>query len=110
MRAELQAICERLAKESGLEFRVSFEGQREPFETPRDHPLVRALEKAGESATGRAPEVIGMALVGDANLYVNETGIPAVYYGPAYETAHSATSAYRSSRWCAARGSMPRRR
>ena len=30
-----------------------------------------------------------MALVGDANLYVNETGIPAVYYGPAYESAHS---------------------
>ena len=30
-----------------------------------------------------------MALVGDANLYVNGAGVPAVYYGPAHETAHS---------------------
>jgi acetylornithine deacetylase/succinyl-diaminopimelate desuccinylase-like protein len=30
-----------------------------------------------------------MALVGDANLYANEGGVPTVYYGPAHETAHS---------------------
>ncbi|MBI3694366.1 MAG: M20/M25/M40 family metallo-hydrolase, partial [Acidobacteria bacterium] len=89
VRAEMQGLCDRLAKESGLEFHVSFEGQREPFETPRDHPLVRAVEKAGQTVTGRAPEIIGMALVSDANLYANEAGTPVVCYGPAYETAHS---------------------
>jgi len=30
-----------------------------------------------------------MALVGDANLFANEAGVPTVYYGPAHETAHS---------------------
>ena len=30
-----------------------------------------------------------MALVGDGNLYANETGVPTVYFGPAHETAHS---------------------
>ena len=36
-----------------------------------------------------APARIGMALVGDANLYANQAGVPTVYYGPAHETAHS---------------------
>jgi hypothetical protein len=48
------------------------EGEREPFETQGSHPLVRALESAGEHVSGVRPEIIGMALVGDANLYANE--------------------------------------
>ncbi len=89
VRAELEALAERVAHAHGLQSRVELEGWREPFETPPVHPLVQALRRAGEQLTGRAPDVIGMALVGDANLYVNEIGIPTVYYGPAYETAHS---------------------
>ena len=27
--------------------------------------------------------------MGDASLYVNDADVPAVYYGPAYRTAHS---------------------
>jgi acetylornithine deacetylase/succinyl-diaminopimelate desuccinylase-like protein len=86
---ELEALAHRVADPYGLLSRVELEGWREPFETPPDHPLVQALRRAGERLTGRAPDIIGMALVGDANLYVRETGIPTVYYGPAYETAHS---------------------
>jgi acetylornithine deacetylase/succinyl-diaminopimelate desuccinylase-like protein len=89
VRAELQGVCDRLAAESGLAFTLSLEGSREPFETPDDHPLVRALQTAGQSVAGRTPDVIGLALVGDANLYVHEAGVPTVYYGPAYDTAHS---------------------
>ena len=72
-----------------LEITVTLEGEREPFETPREHPVARALDEAARAVTGQAPEVIGMALVGDANLYANEAGVPTVYYGPAYRTAHS---------------------
>jgi acetylornithine deacetylase len=68
---------------------VAFSGGREPFETPSDHPVVRALCSASAQVTGTPAEVIGMALVGDANLYANEGGVPTVYYGPAYKTAHS---------------------
>jgi acetylornithine deacetylase/succinyl-diaminopimelate desuccinylase-like protein len=89
VRAELQGVCDRLAAESGLTFTLSLEGAREPFETPGDHPLVRALQTAGQAVAGRTPDVIGLALVGDANLYVHEAGVPTVYYGPAYDTAHS---------------------
>lgn len=87
--AELRAICDRFAEQSGLSFTILMEGLREPFETPPDHPIIRAVEAAGETLTGKKPEVIGMALVGDAGLYANNAGVPSVYYGPAHETAHS---------------------
>jgi acetylornithine deacetylase/succinyl-diaminopimelate desuccinylase-like protein len=89
VRAELQAVCDQLAAESGLRFTLSLEAYREPFDTPRSHPVVRALQEAGQSVVGRPPDVIGMALVGDANLFANDGGVPTVYYGPAHETAHS---------------------
>ncbi len=89
VRAELEEIGERVARAGGLRSSVVLTGSREPFETPASHPLVQALLRAGELANGQAPEIVGMGLVGDANLYVNATGVPTVYYGPAYETAHS---------------------
>lgn len=89
VRAEFQALCTELSAQSGLTFTYQLEGQREPFETPVEHPLSRAVLAAGEAVAGQPPAVIGMALVGDANLYANEGGVPTVYYGPAHETAHS---------------------
>ena len=89
VRAGLESICERLASRSGLKLEVTLEAAREPFETPGDHAVVRALQTAGSIVAGTPPEVIGMGLVGDANFYVNDAGVPAVYYGPAHETAHS---------------------
>lgn len=89
VRAHLESICEKLAKQSGLRVDLSFEAAREPFETPGTHPVIRALQTAGRIAAGTPPEVIGMGLVGDANFYMNDAGVPTVYYGPAHETAHS---------------------
>ena len=89
IRAELTTICDETARMHGLRGTVELQGAREPFETSSSHPLVTSLQAAGKRLTGSAPEIIGMGLVGDANLYVNQTGVPAVYYGPAHETAHS---------------------
>ncbi len=89
IRAELTTICDETARLHGLRSTVELQGAREPFETSSAHPLVKSLQAAGKRLTGRVPEIIGMGLVGDANLYVNETGVPSVYYGPAHETAHS---------------------
>jgi succinyl-diaminopimelate desuccinylase len=88
VREQLEAICENLARRSGLKVEPSFEAAREPFETPSSHPVIQALREAGR-ITGRPPELIGMGLVGDANFYANDAGTPTVYYGPAHETAHS---------------------
>ena len=87
--AQLEQLCEQLAGESGLTFDLELEAHREPFETPAKHPLVGAVQGATEIVSGKPAGLIGMALVGDANLYVNDGGVPTVYYGPAHETAHS---------------------
>ena len=89
VRGELQRLCDDLAKASGLPFEVELEAYREPFDTPPDHPLVGALQVASEVVAGERAALVGMALVGDANLYVNDGGVATVYYGPAHETAHS---------------------
>ena len=66
-------------------------GPREPFEASADDPVVVALQSAAERAWGSPTEIIGRAVVGDANLFVNEGGVTTVYYGTAREriTAHS---------------------
>ena len=87
--AGLAALCRQLAGASGLRFEVELANDREPFETPAGHPVVEALLGAGESLGGGRPEIVGMGLVGDANLYANDGGVPTVYFGPAHETAHS---------------------
>ncbi len=89
IRAEFQEICDRYSQESGLRWSYFIEGEREPFETPADHPIVKALRQGGEAVSGSRPEIIGMGLVGDANLYDNDGGVKTVYYGPAHQTAHS---------------------
>ncbi len=89
IRAEFQEICDRYSEKSGLRWSYFLEGEREPFETPADHPIVKALQEGGEAVSGSTPEIIGMGLVGDANLYDNDGGVKTVYYGPSHQTAHS---------------------
>lgn len=38
---------------------------------------------------GEEARMVGRRIVGDANIYVNGTGVPTFYYGPSNETAHS---------------------
>jgi len=87
--AELQALVAPLATQAGLTAQVEMEHQREPFETPADDTLVRALQAAHSTVVGQPAEIIGKRIVGDANLYVHGAKIPTVYYGPSNETAHA---------------------
>ena len=89
IRVALQLLCDRLSSQSGLAFSFSLEATREPFETHADDPIVQAFDSAAQRVAGRVPQRIGMALVGDANLFANEAGVPTIYYGPTHETAHS---------------------
>ena len=87
--AEMRALAEPFARAGDLTLSVEMTHEREPFETPVDDAAVVAVADAHRSVTGRAPETVGMRIVGDANLYVHHTGIPAFYYGPSNETAHA---------------------
>ncbi|MEO1994299.1 MAG: M20/M25/M40 family metallo-hydrolase [Planctomycetaceae bacterium] len=87
--SELSALVAPYAATAGLTAQVSMEHQREPFETPADDPLVRAIHGAHTSVVGTPADIIGKRIVGDANLYVHGAKIPTVYYGPSNETAHA---------------------
>ena len=87
--AELTALAAPFAKAGGLKLTVSIEHEREPFETPADDPAVQAAFAAARRVTGKAPDYVGMRIVGDGNLYVHGAGVPTFYYGPSNETAHS---------------------
>ena len=87
--AELEALARPLAETGGLGLRVKMEHEREPFETSADDGVVQAVGRAHEQVTGREAELVGMRIVGDANLYVHGTGLPTFYYGPSNETAHA---------------------
>jgi succinyl-diaminopimelate desuccinylase len=91
VQAELLHLAREAVAASGLDLRASVEltAVREPFEVSADHPLVGALREGAGQVLGQASPEIGLPLVGDASLYVNDAAIPAVYYGPAYRTAHS---------------------
>jgi acetylornithine deacetylase/succinyl-diaminopimelate desuccinylase-like protein len=87
--AEFQEICNRYAQQSGLRWTYFLEGEREPFETPPDHPIMKALIGSAREVSGQEPAIIGMGLTGDANFYHNDGRVNTVYYGPAHQTAHS---------------------
>jgi acetylornithine deacetylase len=57
-------------------------GYWEPTETPRQHPLVCALERAVAAATARPAAVAGMPYASDLRLFTNGCGVPGVLFGP----------------------------
>lgn len=89
VRDRYESLCSDLANRSGLDVNVSFAGNRDPFETDRGDPAIQALESGSRQILGRNAPVIGMPLVGDANLFANEIPVPTVYFGPGHRTAHS---------------------
>jgi acetylornithine deacetylase/succinyl-diaminopimelate desuccinylase-like protein len=56
----------------------------EPFETPPDAPLARAMASAAERATGRTPRATGLRTWTDAHNFVDLAGSEAVVYGPGH--------------------------
>ena len=89
MLAELEDLARPFAEAGELRLRVEMEHEREPFDTRADDAAVQAVARAHTQVTGQDAELVGMRIVGDANLYVHGTGVPTFYYGPSNETAHS---------------------
>lgn len=87
--AELEDVARPIAAAGGLKLKVTYAMEREPFEVPADDPAIRATIAAATEVTQRAPKLIGRRIVGDANIYVHGSGVPAFYYGPSYFSAHS---------------------
>ncbi|MBT3341852.1 MAG: M20/M25/M40 family metallo-hydrolase [Gemmatimonadetes bacterium] len=86
---ELRSLARPFAEAGQLDLRVEMEHEREPFETPAEDAAVQAVAAAHSLISGDAPDVVGMRIVGDANLYVHGCAVPTFYYGPSNETAHA---------------------
>ena len=89
IRRELAELVEPIAAAGNLKAEIVIEQEREPFETPAEHPAVMATRRAAECVMDCSPCVIGRRVVGDANIYVNGAGIPAYYFGPMNDSLHS---------------------
>ena len=91
MLSKLQNICSKISKKSNLKTNFSIEenATKQPFQTSLDDPIINSLKNSGEKIIEKSPEIIGMALSTDANLYSYHTKIPTIGYGPQYKTAHS---------------------
>lgn len=87
--AELRALATPIAEAGQLELTINMVHEREPFEIPANDPAVRAAAEAHRFVHGNEAQIAGKRIVGDANLYVNLGGMPAFYYGPSNDTAHS---------------------
>ena len=87
--AELEELARPFAESGELGLRISMEHQREPFETPGEDAAVQAVGRAHAEVCGSAADLVGMRIVGDANLYVHGAGVATFYYGPSNETAHA---------------------
>ncbi len=86
---ELEDLARPFAEAGALRLRVEMAHEREPFDTRADDAAVQAVARAHTQVTGQDAELVGMRIVGDANLYVHGTGVQTFYYGPSNETAHA---------------------
>ncbi len=62
---------------------------KDGFCVSEDEPVVRLLQQSFQELTGRPLPCGGFTAVGDVSNFVNEGGVPAVYYGCGLERAHA---------------------
>jgi acetylornithine deacetylase/succinyl-diaminopimelate desuccinylase-like protein len=77
-RSEVEAIC----RDHGATFEVSDQGGW--WETPATSPLVGALHRASERATGRTPGLTRMPAWTDAHSFFDRCGSEVVVFGPGH--------------------------
>jgi acetylornithine deacetylase len=74
--------------------RVRFDGFRaEPYDLPRDHPLVAELSLAHASVFGDGPAFWTGTATTDARYYLNQFDVPALCYGPRARDIHGVDEA-----------------
>ncbi|MEM2856785.1 MAG: M20/M25/M40 family metallo-hydrolase [Candidatus Nitrosocaldaceae archaeon] len=86
----LDGALSEIAEKKGIKVRYNVEDRTEPFESPYNSPLVRALVLAILDATNKRAQLLRKSGTGDMNVLGNELDIPVVTYGPG--DAHSSHS------------------
>ena len=89
VRHQLVRLAEDVARTTGATIEPRIHSLIEAYEISPDARIARALRRANGDITGQAMASIPSRAVGNAADFVREAGIPAVYYGCNYATAHS---------------------
>lgn len=87
--AELEALVAALREETGASIRLDITTMTDAYEIDADSRVARALRWSHHALTGEAMTPVMSGAAGNAADFVVRAGIPAVYYGCDYATAHS---------------------
>ncbi len=89
VQAEFDRRLDPIRRTTTIPIRLNLTKTRDGFRTPEAEPVVQALREAYREATGEPLPVAAFAAVGDASIFANEGGLPAVYFGCGLERAHA---------------------
>jgi acetylornithine deacetylase/succinyl-diaminopimelate desuccinylase-like protein len=91
VREELTTLAAGIAGQTGATIEPQIHSLIEAYQIDPETRVARALRLAHHELTGESMVATGSRATGNAGDFVHEAGIPAVYYGTAYATAHSDT-------------------
>jgi acetylornithine deacetylase/succinyl-diaminopimelate desuccinylase-like protein len=87
--AELEALVDTLRAETGASIRLDITTMTDAYEIDPDTRIARALRWSHHAMTGETMIPVMSGAAGNAADFVVRAGVPAVYYGCDYATAHS---------------------
>ncbi len=87
--AELREMVRRVEAETGCSVELALTRVRDGFRVAETEPIVVALREAYRAVAGRELPLVGSRMVGDAPIFIQEGGVPAVYHGPGGTGAHA---------------------
>jgi acetylornithine deacetylase/succinyl-diaminopimelate desuccinylase-like protein len=87
--AELRGMARRVETETGCSVEFALTRVRDGFRVAETEPIVVALRDAYRAVAGRELPLVGSRMVGDAPIFIQEGGVPAIYHGPGGTGAHA---------------------
>lgn len=89
VRAEMEEMTRQVRAETGAEVDLGLTRVRDGFRVDEREKIVVALRAAYAEVAGKDLPLVGSRMVGDASIFTQEAGIPAVYHGPKGDGAHA---------------------
>jgi acetylornithine deacetylase/succinyl-diaminopimelate desuccinylase-like protein len=87
--AEFQIRLDPIRRRTTASVELDLVKTKDGFRVPEDAQIVRTLQQGYREVTGQALPLGGFKAVGDVSNFVNEGGVPAVYFGCGLDRAHA---------------------
>jgi acetylornithine deacetylase len=87
--AEFQIRLDPIRRRTSAEVHLDLVKTKDGFRVPEDAQVVRLLQQGYAEVTGQTLPAGGFKAVGDVSNFVNDGGVPAVYFGCGLERAHA---------------------